>query len=334
MVASPLLGIDLCNSASQTLDGHTNGEKIESSSPPASNNQDNEVVEKSSEQANDDIDKDKTECESQSNDNNNDSVDNILKEHSDRKKRYYKDNIKCEIDEIFFEEKYWCDPTGRNSFRKTDGTRIQLQKYEEKFEFGLRSSLDLGIILYRINSNGLYLLEYNSLQGYMEARWDMSKSRYYQLLEAARIYFHLEAVMKAEFLPDKVHPLLALKNSTPDKKLKVHEAVAYYYKAMKRMTNGKKPTASKIREVIEEDIEPDKETQENKRKEASRKAFKESTCGKYMNKIIGDINSIQNEMEKIYLEHGDVRHYSKMRLSLWDIKTQCDTIIREIELSE
>lgn len=237
------------------------------------------------------------------------------------------------INGMYHKETRWFNAVHRRFTPTTLSDAEELKLSEIRIERALRGGLVMGLEVLHISINGLYRSEYKTLNSYMKKRWDMSKSRYYQLLEAARIYTNLAAYLDANILPDRVSPLLALRKVTPTRDMTIREAIKYYLLAMEKMLDGKKPTAAKIREIIDEDPDVIKEQEEKKNNRNKITQFNKSDFGKHLKSLVERIDKLSEQILSIYTdcddESGD--EYLVAIESIDSVKKCCDEFIEKIK---
>jgi protein gp37 len=123
----------------------------------------------------------------------------------------------------------------------------ELQHAEEKIERAMRGAyLEVGIELRHIRDNKLYKSgSYSDFDEYAWLRWDMRKSRAYQLIDAADATEKISTIV--EILPEReshVRPLLSLKE--PE-----HQAEVWQRVLDEAASNGQRITAKLIEAEVE-----------------------------------------------------------------------------------
>ncbi|HUU98565.1 MAG TPA: DNA N-6-adenine-methyltransferase [Phycisphaerae bacterium] len=133
----------------------------------------------------------------------------------------------------------------------------ELASQEAVIERGLQGFTDIGLALSRIRDGKLYRQEYATFESYCQSRWQLSRPRAYQLIEAATITEAIEAALEMSTmvdipLPSSERQARELVGLTPEEAVEVMREAS-------EATDGK-PTAGAIRTAREEVFgEPDDE---------------------------------------------------------------------------
>lgn len=87
----------------------------------------------------------------------------------------------------------------------------ELAKHEAVIERGLQTFYEVGTALIAIRDGRLYRVDYPTFEAYCQERWDMSRPRAYQLMEAANVVANLSTTV--DILPEvesQARPLTSL----------------------------------------------------------------------------------------------------------------------------
>ena len=74
----------------------------------------------------------------------------------------------------------------------------KLEQCETVIERGLQTFIEVGLALSEIRDFRLYRFEYGTFEIYLHARWDISRSRAYQLIEASQVTRAMSTIVDAE----------------------------------------------------------------------------------------------------------------------------------------
>lgn len=123
---------------------------------------------------------------------------------------------------------------------------LALMECEKVIEQGLATFVDVGYALARVRDEGLYGAKgFETFERYCRERWDMSRPRAYQMIDAARVVDLVSTVVDTE--PPKservVRELAPLRDD-PERMR------AVWSEANERATNGHGPTAELVRELV------------------------------------------------------------------------------------
>lgn len=135
----------------------------------------------------------------------------------------------------------------------TELQRVELAECERKIEAGLQTFYDVGTALAQIRDRGLYKDTYRTFPEYCEQKWDMTASRAYQHIDAAKVVDVLKAtdsvstVVEIAVLPaaeSQVRDLVPL--------IKKPGKVREVWRRAVALADGKTPTAAKVGEARSE----------------------------------------------------------------------------------
>lgn len=90
----------------------------------------------------------------------------------------------------------------------------ELGRAERTIARGLKSFLSLGLALKRIRDERLYRQRYDTFEAYVSERWELSRTRAYELCAASQVVADLSAIADIRFLPEneaQARPLSRLK---------------------------------------------------------------------------------------------------------------------------
>jgi len=90
----------------------------------------------------------------------------------------------------------------------------ELGRAERTIARGLKSFLSVGLALKRIRDERLYRQRYDTFEAYVSERWELSRTRAYELCAASQVVADLSAIADIRFLPEneaQARPLSRLK---------------------------------------------------------------------------------------------------------------------------
>lgn len=130
-----------------------------------------------------------------------------------------------------------CDPT----------SALALAEQERTIERGLQSFIDIGRALAKIRDQRLYLDTYNSFEVYCQSRWQLSRPRAYELMNAATLVDGMSAAIEMSAIADTPLP----SNEAQARELTgVNPADAVEIMAEVNEATDGKPTAKAIRDAV------------------------------------------------------------------------------------
>ena len=121
--------------------------------------------------------------------------------------------------------------------------REELARYEGTIYEGLSTFFEVGKALIEIRNRKLYRADYRTFEHYCRERWNISRPRAYQLIDAADVVDDLSTHGR-QILPANEHQARALKAAPPDQRPDI------WQKAVDA-NNGKVPTAKQINQAPE-----------------------------------------------------------------------------------
>jgi hypothetical protein len=133
------------------------------------------------------------------------------------------------------------EATGQLTEPMTASEQKRLVELEGLVTKGLSSFLEVGCALLEIRDTRLYRSAYSSFEHYLRERWDVSRTRGYQLVSAAQIAKQMSTIV--DTLPTRESQVRALAGLEPEQQAAVWTA------ARKQSAD---PTAAQIEAVREE----------------------------------------------------------------------------------
>lgn len=121
----------------------------------------------------------------------------------------------------------------------------QLAILEQTIERGLKIFVDVGTALMVVRDSKLYRQGYSTFEDYCRVRWNMGKSRVYQMIDAAIVVENLKSSTNGGLLPDTERQARPLAQLEPEQQREAWD------KAIEISPNGK-PTAAIVQRVIDE----------------------------------------------------------------------------------
>jgi len=76
----------------------------------------------------------------------------------------------------------------------------ELARHEAVIERGMRTTIEVGMSMKAIRDQKLYQGQYESFESYAKERWECSRARVYQLIEAAEVDANLSLLIAFTFL--------------------------------------------------------------------------------------------------------------------------------------
>lgn len=122
--------------------------------------------------------------------------------------------------------------------------QARLEHLEQEIEAGIKTFLTVGNALAEVRESRLYRSRYETFESYCSCRWSLSRSRAYQMIEAAEVVSTI--VDTGAPAPTNEGQARALAAAPPEERADVMTAVA----------EKGKPTAAAITEEIEARAEP------------------------------------------------------------------------------
>ncbi len=118
---------------------------------------------------------------------------------------------------------------------------------ERAIEKGLATFIEVGSALAAIKDRGLYRETHSTFEDYCRERWGMSRSRAYQLMDAAEVAGTLSTMVDTPPSERVARELAPLKAEPEVLQAVMAEAVEKH---------GEKPTARQVREVVRDRARP------------------------------------------------------------------------------
>ena len=125
----------------------------------------------------------------------------------------------------------------------------ELQRCESVIETGFQTFVEVGSALLKIRDDRLYRSSHGTFENYCSERWELSRPRAYQLIEAAKVVGNLSTIVDKPSLESQARPLATL----PAEK----QPIAWKA-AVESAPNGK-PTARQVAVAVTaiKEAEPD-----------------------------------------------------------------------------
>jgi hypothetical protein len=124
----------------------------------------------------------------------------------------------------------------------TDREAQELQACEAIIARGLNTFIEVGTALLAIRDQRLYRATHKSFEDYCHDRWQMGRSRSYQLIDAAQVAGNVSTIVDT---PKPTHE----SQLRPLTSLEPQEQRSAWTQAVAE-SNGKQPTAAKVKEVV------------------------------------------------------------------------------------
>tara|TARA_R110001606_G_C15340839_1_gene646552 strand:- start:804 stop:1682 length:879 start_codon:yes stop_codon:yes gene_type:complete len=173
----------------------------------------------------------------------------------------------------------------------------ELQKHETTIKKGLNTFVEVGQALLEIRDKKLYRIEYNTFEEYCKQKWQISRRRSYQLIEASLV---IENVNPGTQMPKNEKEIRPLTSLEPE----IQNAV--WQETIEK--HGENITAKKVQEVANDWKEASKEIKQQKNegvfvaandKDILKKAkeIKEQKAAEYKQKIVERIENKVSQTE-------------------------------------
>jgi hypothetical protein len=120
----------------------------------------------------------------------------------------------------------------------------KLLKLEETIEEGLRTFTAVGTALLIIRDEKLYRGEYKTFEEYCDQKWDIDRSRAYQLIDSAEVVATLKMSTVVDILPTNERQTRPLALLPSDKRVEA------WQEATKKAPNGGQPTGGLVRRIV------------------------------------------------------------------------------------
>lgn len=123
----------------------------------------------------------------------------------------------------------------------------ELAKYEAVIERGMRTIIEVGMAMKAIRDNKLYKGQHETFELYVKNRWECSKSRAYQLIEAAEVDANLSTIVDKSNLPQMESQLREVGKAPPEMQAEVVKKAVE-----KAAEENRKPTAKDFKEAVKQ----------------------------------------------------------------------------------
>ncbi|MBA3868603.1 MAG: hypothetical protein H0X30_05580 [Anaerolineae bacterium] len=120
-------------------------------------------------------------------------------------------------------------------------TTNELAQLESVIEHGLKTFYEVGAALLTIRDKKLYKAHHKTFEAYCQSRWDMSRPRSYQLMDAASVYSHLSTIVDTP--PTNERQARELAPLTPDEQ-------GIVWSVVEQTAPGGSVTAAHIKSVV------------------------------------------------------------------------------------
>lgn len=123
----------------------------------------------------------------------------------------------------------------------------ELAKYEAVIERGMRTIIDVGVAMKAIRDKKLYQGQHETFELYVKNRWECSKSRAYQLIEAAEVDANLSTIVDKNDLPQMESQLREVAKAPVEKQAEVVKKAVE-----KAAEENRKPTAKDFKAAVKQ----------------------------------------------------------------------------------
>lgn len=173
----------------------------------------------------------------------------------------------------------------------------ELQKHETTIKKGLNTFVEVGQALLEIRENKLYRIEYNTFEQYCQEKWQMTRQRSYELINASVVIQNVSNCLQKPTTESQVRPLTRLEPEIQN---------AVWKETIEK--HGENITAKKVQEVANDWKEASKEIKQQKNegvfvaatdKDILKKAkeIKEQKAAAYKQKIVERIENKVSQTE-------------------------------------
>jgi len=122
----------------------------------------------------------------------------------------------------------------------------ELAKYEAVIERCIKTNIEAGIAMKAIHDNKLYKGQYETFEAYVKNRWDYSRARAYQLIEAAEVDANLSTAVDTTDRPRHERHLREIAKAPVEQQAEVVKKVAE-----KAAEENRKPTSKDYKKAVE-----------------------------------------------------------------------------------
>lgn len=123
----------------------------------------------------------------------------------------------------------------------------ELAKYEAVIERGMRTIVEVGMAMKAIHDNKLYKGQHETFELYVKNRWECSKTRAYQLIEAAEVDANLSTIVDKSDIPQMESQLREVGKAPPEMQAEVVKKAVE-----KAAEENRKPTAKDYKEAVKQ----------------------------------------------------------------------------------
>lgn len=120
----------------------------------------------------------------------------------------------------------------------------KLLEQEKTIRNGLRTFIEVGTALLIIRNEKLYREAYDTFEEYCDKKWDIDRSRAYQLMESAEVVATLEMSTMVDILPTNERQTRPLALLPADKQVEA------WQEATKKATKGSQPTGGLVQKIV------------------------------------------------------------------------------------
>jgi ribosomal protein L37AE/L43A len=136
----------------------------------------------------------------------------------------------------------------------------RLAELETVIERGLLTFIEVGSALMEIRNSRLYRQMYNTFEEYCQQRWDLRRSRTYQLMDAAEVVENLKSSTIVELSNANIPLPVNEAQARPLAKLEVEMQRQAWQRAVETAPQGRitaRHVETVVREIQEAQVEPD-----------------------------------------------------------------------------
>ena len=174
--------------------------------------------------------------------------------------------------------------------------KTELARHEAVIERGMRTTIEVGLSMKAILDEKLYEGEYKTFENYVNERWGYSRTRAYQLIEAAEVDFNLSTIVDKAARPQNEGQLREVAKAPLAMQVEVVKKAAE-----KAAAENRKPTAKDYRQVVGElvleDVEPaekpDDKPQLTPEEQLKADRKKARSYAEYLQRSIDDLNRVK-----------------------------------------
>jgi hypothetical protein len=172
----------------------------------------------------------------------------------------------------------------------------ELVKHEAVIERGMRTTIEVGMAMKAIRDHKLYQGQYESFESYVKNRWECSRPRAYQLIEAAEVDAHLSTIVDKSERPQNESQLREVAKAPVEQQAEVVKKAVE-----KAAEENRKPTAKDyqqavkqvVGEIVYDNVEPEKPTNVSTDEQIKTERKKAKSYAEYLQRTIDDLNHIK-----------------------------------------